>query len=568
MSNDPVNPRDPRDLNGPKDTPATATAEAAAGPDTLKDRDRDRDREKVKRSPIAESAIRKIAGHYKMTPATLAAYLDPEWIPTKYLMMISLKIAQAISRGGGRLIISVPPRHGKSRLGSIGTSVWALENFPTKKVIITAYGSDLATEFSGPVRDIIADHPDKLSVRIRRDSNRLDKFNTTRGGGLRAVGLGGPITGRGADVLFVDDYIKEIKDAESATARDYIWNWFTTTAMTRLEPNATVIIIATRWHKDDLIGRLLKEQAEEWDYIKLPALAEPNDPMGREVGEALFPERYSREDLLKTKALLGSHYFASLYQQDPKSGEFAVTDRDWFQKITPKAIPNYNHLKIGRIWDLAGTQNAGDYTVGALIAADIRFKFPLVYVLSIIRDQLGPSQVEILVRNTAEADGQGVPIFIEQEPGGSGKSQIQHYKSKVLPDFKVTGCPTTKAKLLRAQPMLAGAEAGRIFILQGGWNETFLDEIELFPEGDHDDQCDVLAIGWEKLVGKEISTLTWGRTISKNQEGTIDNIEDVINTAEYHAKPNVVWGRSGKSNNGSGKVRQQIPRARVSGIIW
>ena len=144
-----------------------------------------------------------------------------------------------------------------------------------------------------------------------------------------SVGLGGAITGRGADVLLIDDYIKEIKEALSTTTREYIWNWFTTTAFTRLEPGGTCIIIATRWHHDDLIGRILKHNpGGAWDYIHIPAEAMENDLLGRAVGEPLFPERYPIEVLRERKAVLGSFFYNALYQQIPENPEAAITDAD------------------------------------------------------------------------------------------------------------------------------------------------------------------------------------------------------------------------------------------------
>ena len=243
---------------------------------------------------FAEEQLRALGSNYRLTPATLAVKLDKDWIPAKHLQYISAKVAHAISKGNGRLIISAPPRHGKSQLITRTVPIWIHERFGNKEVVLTTYGGELSADFGREVRDTIINNPKILTSRIRRDSSKVSNWMTEQGGSMRSIGIGGPITGRGADILLIDDYIKEIKEAYSVTYRDYIWNWFVTTAFTRIEPGGTCIIIATRWHHDDLIGRILraKDQLGDWEYIRLPAEAEENDALGRAVGEPLFPERY------------------------------------------------------------------------------------------------------------------------------------------------------------------------------------------------------------------------------------------------------------------------------------
>src|SRR5690606_11634205 len=198
-----------------------------------------------------------------------------------------------------------------------------LENYGRKNLILCSYGAELSTDFGRQIRDIIQDNEHLLNVRIRPDAERVNNWLTQQGGAMRSVGLGGPITGRGADVLIIDDYIKEIKEALSTVHREYIWNWFVTTAFTRLEPGGTVIIVATRWHHDDLIGRILKNFPGEFTNIVIPAISEKQTPdiLGRPIGEPLFPERYplgpGPGSLLERKNVLGSFFFNALYQQRP-----------------------------------------------------------------------------------------------------------------------------------------------------------------------------------------------------------------------------------------------------------
>jgi len=397
-----------------------------------------------------------------------------------------------------------------SKLVDVYTPAWILENFPDKHVVLASYGADLSEDFGREVRDLIWDNEEILTTRIRRDASRVDSFKMVGGGGMVSRGLGGSITGRGADVLLIDDYIKEIKEALSPTYRDYMWNWFTTTAYTRLEPNGTCIIIATRWHSDDLIGRILKAFPGQWTNIVLPAIAEKNDLLGRLPGQPLFPERYPLKVLMERMEILGSAYFQALFQQRPLDEARKLSDGAWLKIV--EIVP-WQKLKLLRVWDLAATEGGGDYTVGALCGYDNTTGF--FYILNIIRKQLSPKEVEQLVLQTAIADGTSTPISIEQEPGSSGKALCEHYQNTVLPEWKVETDPTTKNKVLRAQPLLAGAEAGKVFLLAGSsWNQAYVNEFDTFP-GQFDDQIDTTGVAYTKLTGKKLYTATWGRENSK-----------------------------------------------------
>ena len=467
--------------------------------------------------------------NWKLTPATFAHRISRgTWIPAPHLMYISSRVAKAIRQGNGRIIISAPPRHGKSQLSSIYTPAWVLENFPEYLTILTGYGAELTTGFSRKVRDIFTnqDNYPLLKTRIRRDSARVEAFLTERegvntDGGMYAVGLGGAITGRGAHVLLIDDYIKEIKEALSPAYRDYVWNWFTTTAFTRLEPGGTCIIIATRWHSDDLIGRILENSPGEWEYIEVPAIAEEHDILGRKIGEALFPERYPIEKLEELRRTLGTVFFRALYQQKPVDESKKISDRRWLEPVIPEVyLTEYRDIRWGRVWDMAATEDGGDYTVGTLIGySKLTNK---TFISNVIRDQLSPGQVEELIRKTALTDGIEVEVIIEQEPGASGKALIEHYERSVLPEFRVSAVPAVNSKLIRAQPFLAAAEAGNVKIIQGHWNEKFLQEFDAFPGSENDDQVDTAAAGYQKLSGKRIFSASWGRTAKSSTANSND----------------------------------------------
>lgn len=455
-----------------------------------------------------QEVLRQIAGQWRLTPATFMSKLTRgQWIAAPWLKHVAAQVAAEVARGNARIIISAPPRHGKSELISVGTSAWFLENFPNRNVILTGYGADLMTGYGRRVRDMFRENEDVLNAKIRGDAGRVDAFLTTNGGYMFSVGLGGAITGRGAHLLLVDDYIKEIKEAVSPAHRQYVWDWWVTTARTRLEPGASVIIIATRWHSEDLIGRLLDAYPGRWKNFVFPAICEmEEDIIGRRKGDPLFPERFPIHELEDLHTELGSTFFQALYQQHPVDETKKISDGNWL--CVSDQLPSLPRLKLIRMWDLAATEGGGDYTVGSLCGYDRENnKF---YILNVLRRQLSPYQVEDLVRNTALTDGVATDVGIEQEPGSSGKALVEHYARNVLPEFRVTAMPVVKSKVVRAQPLLAAAEAGNVILIKGPWNKGYVKEFDEFP-GDFDDQVDTTSAAYTKLSGKKIFSATWGR---------------------------------------------------------
>jgi predicted phage terminase large subunit-like protein len=501
-------------------------------------------------SGFEESQLRSLMANWRLTPATFAHKISRgRWIPKQWLLYVSAIIARECTRGNARIIISAPPRHGKSELTSINVPGWLLEVFPQHFTILATYGSDLAVGFGRRVRDMFTDaaNADLLRTKLKEDSRKVNAFLTEEGGGMFSVGLGGPITGRGANTLIIDDYIKEIKEALSASYRDYVWNWFVTTAYTRLEPGGNVIILATRWHTDDLIGRIMKEQPGEWTYIELPALALEGDIIGRQVGEALFPERYPVSRLLELRETLGPIFFEALYQQRPVDESRKLASAAWFKKVP--ALPLHKKFKMCRCWDLAASEEGGDWTVGALQAWNIDDKE--LYITNIVRGQWSPQTAESKVIELARVDGPDVKVLIEQEPGASGKALVEHYQRLLRGIAPCEPVPTVQNKVVRAQPMLAAAEAGKVFLIEGPWNETYLREIDSFP-GEYDDQVDTTSAGYTFLSGRNTFSAVWGRS----------------------RKP--IEGKGGKSSNSGKEGRRAMfnastyrdPNVKRGGATW
>jgi predicted phage terminase large subunit-like protein len=401
-----------------------------------------------------------------------------------------------------RLIIEMPPRSGKSELASHWFPVWYLRQWPDREIILASYEADFAAKWGRKTRNSILENGDKLKIQLSPDSQATNRWETTMGGGMVTAGVGGPITGRGAHLLIVDDPIKNQEEAFSEVYREKTWDWFRSTAYTRLEPGGVAVLIMTRWHNDDLAGRLIREMengGEKWEVICFPAVAEVDDDIGRFTGEALWPERFNLDALGQIKNAVGSRIWFSMYQQRPTPLEGAVFQREWF-KIADKGPAVYPRV---RFWDFAATEAKGksdpDWTAGALVSViDGQW-----WVYDIRRIRGTPKSVEDLVVQTAQIDSNLTQIWIEQEPGSSGIHTIDYYQRSVLVGYPVQGLRTTGPKILRAQPMSAAAEAGNVFLVNGSWVNDFLDEVEAFPAGAHDDQVDAVSGAFTVLGAAE-----------------------------------------------------------------
>jgi predicted phage terminase large subunit-like protein len=376
-------------------------------------------------------------------------------------------------------MLFVPPRHGKSEMVTVRYPVWRLERKPELRVIIGAYNQMLANTFSRKARRIA-----EARLDLTDDRTAVEQWETKQGGGLRAVGVGAGITGQGGNLIIIDDPVKSREEAESETYRERVWSWYTDDLYTRLEPDGAVILIMTRWHEDDLAGRILaSEDAAQWTVVSLPAEAEDNDPLGRAVGEALCPERYDEQALQDTRRVLGSRSYAALYQQRPQPPEGDVLKREWFRQVVDAQPITASRI---RYWDKAATDGGGDYTVGVKMS---RTPDGIFYVEDVVRGQWSSAARDTVMRQTAESDGRQVYVRWEEEPGSSGKD-VSAALTKLLAGFpalppeRVTG-----DKVVRAGPFAAQAEAGNVRLVKGAWNRAFVEEMASFP-GAHDDQVD------------------------------------------------------------------------------
>lgn len=487
----------------------------------------------------------------RLTPATLAFHVSQGlWQPADHLLYLASEIAKELLEGNAHLIVSMPPRHGKSELLSIWTALWWLDLFPEDLILLATYGADLSQGFSRRVRDTLielggvdnkpspehklAGRP-RLRTTVRSDISQAGHFLTPQGGGMTAVGLGGSITGRGANLLLIDDYVKNAEDAASPTNQQKNFDWFVSTAYTRLEPGGSTIILATRWEANDLIGMLKANQHEfsgNWRIIELPALAyggEDVDPLGREPGTPLWPQRYPLSRLLQIRSMLGPFFWASLYQQRPiKRSD--VKFEDSLLVSTPE-IPLYSTMRMLRSWDLAGTKGGGDWSVGALLGQNGpgHRTSTMTFVCDVVRGQWAQAELEANILSTAEADGRDVPIYIEQEPGSSGKNYANYLAKTVLWEYTVKVKAPNSDKWLKAQPFFAAVARGNARLRSAAWNKVVRHEFISLPTvGVNDDCVDAISQGYNELTGKASISATWGRAV----DATTRAVDKVIKTVK------------------------------------
>lgn len=415
-----------------------------------------------------------------------------------------------------RLMLFMPPRHGKSQAGSRHLPAYIMGKYPDASIIATSYSADLASRMNRDVQRIM---DDELYQAVFPDTSLYGKNIRTMAAGTwlrnseifevvghkgvyRSAGVGGGITGMGGQYIIIDDPIKNQEEADSETYREKLWDWYTSTLYTRLEKNGRILVILTRWHEDDLAGRLLNlaendSAADQWRVVTFPAICEHenNEADPRMIGEALWPGKYDAATLAAIRASVGSRVWSALYQQRPAPLEGAMFKRVWFTII--HALPV--GCEFVRYWDKAATQGGGDYTVGALWARSPAGRFICV---DIVRGQWSSGEREAMIRQTAQLDKQqygNVPVRGEQEPGSSGvdsaKATVRNLAGFDARFERVTGEKTT-----RAAPLAAQAEVGNVDILAGRWNVAYLDEMASFPYGMHDDQVDASSGAFTKLA--------------------------------------------------------------------
>ena len=476
-----------------------------------------------------------------------------------HLRLLADKLVQVAIGNCPRLIVNMPPRHGKSLLVSQYFVAWYLSLHPRQRVIFASYADNYARKWGALARDTFYEfgadlfgvtcNPKASAKQWDILSNEDGRGWKPTGGGMLSVGIGAGLTGHGGEVIVVDDPVKDYVQASSSITRENVWDWFNSVLMTRLQPDGAVIVIMTRWHHDDLAGRLIKQdedgEGEGWEILNLPALAEVGevDPLGRKPGESLWPDMWGSEKLTAIKNSRGSYIWSALYQGQPTpltGGLFKVDWLSYYSAIQDGDRPAVIMFRVGSIVhriklsdlttfatvDLASsTKTSADFTV---IQTWGLGKGRRLFLLDQVRVRAeGPDIVPLIWAAYRKWDLSS--IWIEQV--NYELSLIQEARRKHLP---VRAVRPKGDKITRALPVTAAMEGGMVLFPEGGapWWDKFKHELLSFPKGKHDDQVDCLSYAVQ--VAKKIAKAR--RTVTATVGGAGGNRLPIKRRSDYGAR--------------------------------
>lgn len=422
-------------------------------------------------------------------------------VPARHHMLL-IDHLEAVERGDiDRLMVIFPPGAAKSTYASVLFPAWFMGRHPELNVIAASHTHDLAESFGRRVRNIYmsAEHRDVFGVGVRTDSKAADHWISERGGEYFAVGVGGAVSGRRADLAIIDDPVKSREDADSDRMRERAWEWYLNDFKTRIKPGGRQVLITTRWHEDDLAGRIMAADAERWVTLRLPMEAEANDPLGRAPGERLWPEWFTPEMVEDAKRDV--RVWNALYQGEPTAQDGDYFKRDWFQQ--DERPPS--KLAIYGASDYAVTEGGGDATEHGIFGVDAWSN------IHIIDWWHGHTAADVWIE--AQAD-----LILKHKPmcwfGESGpiRRAIEPFLLRRLEErrafCRIEWLPSTADKPTRCRPFQALAASGKVFVpQQASWKADVIGQLLRFPAGLHDDAVDVCSLlgrGLEHIRAPEL----------------------------------------------------------------
>lgn len=457
---------------------------------------------------MAQYTRRDIA---RSSPAGLAwFYSDGAWIMAPHLKLLSQKIIDVVTGRIPRLIVTMPPRHGKSELISRFTPAWFLGTHPDSKVILASYSDTFAASWGRAARDVMEEVGQQVfGVKVNQEAKGGAMWEllpptdrrVLRAGTMVTAGVGGGITGKGANLMIIDDPVKNAEDAQSQVIRDKQWDWWLSTARTRLQPGAGVILVMTRWHEDDLAGRFLLSEDEHWEILNFPALCEDeDDELGRSKGDALWPEMYDTKTLENTHKVMGNYWFGAMYQQRPAPAEgnlFKKENWRYYKRDNDSGILTLHRDTGDKIFDpgygitfqtvdcAGSSKEASDFTVVSTWCVT-----PDKDLIWIDMDKVRFESLDVggFVRRKFH---QHSPSLVGIERVGFGLTVIQELLREGLP---VTRLEPNVDKVARCLPAVARTEEHRVFIPEhADWKDDALAQLHGFPNAAHDDIVDTVS---------------------------------------------------------------------------
>lgn len=453
---------------------------------------------KEQRQVLIEEARRELA---RRTMRDFVLYVDDNYRMNWHHRLLCDYLDKLACKEIRRLMVFMPPRHGKSELVSRKFPAYLLGRNPDTSIISCSYSADLASRMNRDVQRLIDSerylelfpgtqlsnqHTRRFyETRYTRNNNMFEVVD--KKGTYRSSGVGGGITGMGGEYIIIDDPVKNREDADSATMREKVYDWYTSTLYTRLEKDGCILLTLTRWHEDDLAGKLLKaaqEGADQWTILELPAVCEyPPKPYDvRQEGEALWKWKYDEEALFAMKATAGSRDWAALYQQHPTPGEGGTFKREWwnYYKVLPDGL--YDFVQS---WDCTFKDaQSSDYVVGQVWAR----KGSSRYLLDQVRGRMSFTETLRAIRSLSAKWSQAIRKLVEDKANGTAVIDVLRKEIPGLIPVEPEG-----GKIVRANAVTAVAEAGNIYLPDPSiapWVHDFVEEHAVFPNGANDDQVD------------------------------------------------------------------------------
>lgn len=414
--------------------------------------------------------------------------------------LITSKLQEVANGKIKRLMIWMPPQHGKSMMITETFPSYCLGRNPDLRAMIGSYNNDFAQKFGRKNREKIEDFGKKIfGIEVSETKSSASNWDIEKhNGGLISVGIGGAATGEGANLLIIDDPVKNRQEADSKTARDHVFDEYRSTFKTRVRPDGAIIIVMTRWHEDDLCGRLLNPdygEPEDWEIVRLPAEAETDDLLGRKEGEALWPEGGFTEDWLKAqKASVGSYAYAGLYQQRPAPAEGGIIKRGWFKfyKILPE---RFNVM--AQSWDCTFKEGDNNDFVAGHVWGRLGADF---YLVDRVHARMGITETMRSIETLSAKHPKARAKYIEDAANGPAVIELLKKKVPGLIPVRPDG-----GKIVRAQAVTPYIEAGNVYLPDPSiapWIHDFLEECYSFPNAAHDDDVDAMTQAINQLADK------------------------------------------------------------------
>ena len=440
--------------------------------------------------------------------ATMPSY-RAGWVHREICARLMRFLADVLDGRSPRMVITMPPRHGKSELVSRRFPAWAFGIDPDLSVIAASYSDDLAKRMNKDVQRIM-DTPEYAelfpgsTLSRRRNAGGIDNAPVRtmdlfeipgRSGSYRSAGVGGGITGMGADILSIDDPFKDRASADSPTIRERVWDWYASTAYTRLAPGGGVLVTVTRWHEDDLVGRLLsaqgQEDADRWTVVNYPAIAERDEPH-RKKGEALHPDRFGLQALRRIRANIGEYEWSALYQQHPTPRGGGVFKAKWIRHwgVLPKVFD-----RVIQSWDFTFKDAAKSDNVSGQVWMKAGGNFYLLDCDTAKMDFV--SQIRAMRRMSSKWP-EAVGKLVEDK--ANGPAVISALGSEIPGIIPYTPRGSKTARAYAASPLF---EAGNVYLppmdAEHPWVREYIDELLAFPNGEHDDRVDATTQALDRL---------------------------------------------------------------------